>query len=260
MAPELVVQVVNYATADHLGPCLAGLRPALDGLPVSSRVAILENGSGDDLSTVAAAHAGTVEVHHSERNLGFGGGHNLLAAGHAASLLCLVNPDAVVEDPATLTRLLRELDDPGVVAAGPGLVTPAGDPQRFDHGELRGLRARVANGAGHAHWQPRRAALDVAWVSGAFLLVRRDAFEAVGGFDEGFFLYKEEEDLCLRMRRRGGRIRYVPEVRVRHVGGVVAGRDPALLAASDARFRAKHVGPVRGRVLGALYRRVTRRI
>ena len=84
------------------------------------------------------------------------------------------------------------------------------------------MRARISNGAGEAYWSVRSDGADVAWVSGACMVVERAAFETVGGFDERFFLYKEEEDLCLRLRDAGGRVRYEPAVRVSHVGSVVA--------------------------------------
>ena len=71
----------------------------------------------------------------------------------------------------------------------------------------------------------RDAPADAAWVSGAACLVARHAFDAVGGFDPGFFLYKEEEDLFLRIRRAGGRVRYLPSVRVRHDGAATASRE-----------------------------------
>lgn len=258
--PELTVQVVNYETAAYLRPCLASLLTALAATPVSSRIAVLDNGSSDDLSEIEREFAGAVDFHASAENLGFGGGQNLLAARNASPLICCVNPDVVADRADVFTRLLAALDDPAVTVAGPRLLTPAGEPQRWDHGELHGLRAAIANGAGHAHWRPRDEPADVAWVSGAFLLVRRAAFDAAGGFDAGFFLYKEEEDLCLRIRRAGGRVRYVPGAQARHVGGVVARRDPALLAASDARYRDKHLGGLRPRVLGLLYRHVSRRI
>jgi len=260
VAATLAVQIVNYRTAGYLEGCLEGVLAALDATPVASRVLVLDNASGDDLSALERRFGDRVRFVASAENLGFGGGQNRLAAAHDAGLLCCVNPDVTVERPDVFARLLGALADPGVAVAGPLLHTPDGSPQRWDHGELRGLRARVANGAGHAHWRPRAAALDVAWVSGAFLLVRREAFAAVGGFDAGFFLYKEEEDLCLRIRRRGGRVRYVPEAQAVHAGGVVAGRDPDRLAASVARFQAKHVPPARGRMLGALHRHVTRRL
>ena len=202
-----------------------------------------------------------MEFHAAPENLGFGGGHNRLAALHDAPLLCLVNPDVVVEDAAVFPRLLAALDDASVAIAGPLLRTPDGAPQRFDHGELRGVRARVANAAGHAHWRPRTATTEAAWVSGAFLLVRRSAFAAAGGFDESFFLYKEEEDLCLRIRQAGGRVLYVPAAEAVHIGSVVAGRDPERLAESVARFQDKHFpARRRRRVYDALYRGVTRRI
>ena len=93
-----------------------------------------------------------------------------------------------------------------------------------------------------------------AWVSGAACLVDRAAFDSVGGFDEAFFLFKEEEDLLLRMRRRGGRVLYLPTVRVRHEGGVVASRAEHM-PSSMARFTEKHVR--RGRLVVPLNRAVT---
>src|SRR4051812_35743714 len=234
MAPELTVQIVNYRTKEYLRPCVDSLLPALRATGRTWRIAILENGSDEDL----AEFAGDADVLVSDRNLGFGVGHNRLAAANASPLLCLLNPDVMVDRDDVFVRLLAALDEPGVVATGPLLRTPDGAPQRFDHGELRGWRAAVANGAGRAHWQPRERMTEVAWVSGAFLLVRREAFDAAEGFDEGFFLYKEEEDLCLRLRAAGGRIVYVPETSARHAGSVVAGRDPRQLAEADARYEA----------------------
>ncbi|MFL5847221.1 MAG: glycosyltransferase family 2 protein [Solirubrobacteraceae bacterium] len=260
MVPELTVQVVNYDTAAYLRPCLTSLLEALAQTPVPSQVMVLDNGSSDDLSGIEAEFGAAVAVLSSPENLGFGGGQNLLASRHAAPLICCVNPDVVTEQRDVFVRLLDALQDPAVAVAGPLLRTPDGAPQRWDHGELRGLRARVANGAGHAHWQPRTERTEVAWVSGAFLLVRRSAFGAAGGFDEGFFLYKEEEDLCLRIRRAGGRVLYCPDAAASHVGGVVAGRDPRHLEASVQRYRAKHVPGLRGRAYELLYRGVTRRI
>lgn len=260
MTPELTVQVVNYDTAEYLRPCLDSLLTALADTPTTSRVAVLDNGSSDDLADIAHEFAGAVDVHAVTENRGFGAGQNILAARNDSPLICCVNPDVVAEQPQVFTRLLDALEDPDVAVAGPLLRTPAGAPQRFDHGELHGLRARIANGAGHAHWRPRTERTEAAWVSGAFLLLRRSAFAAAGGFDEGFFLYKEEEDLCLRVRHGGGRVLYCPDAEARHVGSVVARRDPAQLEASVARYRAKHYPGLRRRVYDAVYRGVSRRI
>ncbi len=258
--PTLTVQVVNFNTVAYLRDCLRSVTAALAATPVSSRIALLDNGSGDDLGDIETEFAETVDVHVLDHNRGFGAGHNALAERNTSPLICLVNPDVVATQPDVLVRLLDVLQDPGVAVAGPQLRTATGEPQRFDHGELRGLRARIALGAGHAHWRPRSQRTEVAWVSGAFLLVRRTAFDAAGGFDEGFFLYKEEEDLCLRIRQAGGRVLYCPDAEASHVGSVVAHRDPAHLDASVTRFQAKHHAGHRRRLYDALYRHVTRRI
>jgi GT2 family glycosyltransferase len=261
VAADLIVQIVNYATKAYLRPCLTSVLAALDETPLSSRVLVLDNASGDDLTDLASELAGRVEFHAAERNLGFGGGQNLLATRGDSRLLCCLNPDVVLDHRDVFTTLLAAFEDERVAIAGPLLRTASGEPQRWDHGELHGLRARVANGAGHAHWRLRTTPAEVAWVSGAFLLARREAFAAAGGFDEGYFLYKEEEDLCLRIRRAGGRVRYVPDAQATHVGSVVAGRDPAQLAASTARYMARNFpSQRRRRLLEALYTRVTRRI
>jgi N-acetylglucosaminyl-diphospho-decaprenol L-rhamnosyltransferase len=236
VAADVAVQVVNYRTRRPLERCLASVLGDLAGL--DARVLVLDNASGDDLSELARRHP-EVEFSVAERNLGFGGGHNRLAEQHDAAALLVLNPDAAFVEPRTVARLLAALGD-GVAAVGPQLVDAAGAVDPRDHGELRGFRARIAQAAGHSHYRRRDEPADAAWVSGAACLVERRAFDAVGGFDPGFFLYKEEEDLFLRIRREGGRVRYLPSVRVRHDGAAVASRDEHL-AASVARYSRKHI-------------------
>jgi N-acetylglucosaminyl-diphospho-decaprenol L-rhamnosyltransferase len=258
---DLVVQVVNYRTKRYLPRCLDSVVAALDGGSLTSRVLVLENGSSEDLSDLASRYRGRVALHTSDVNLGFGGGHNLLASRAASSFLCCVNPDVVVTEADVFERLLESFRDPAVAIAGPLLRTESGRPQIWDHGELAGIRARVANGAGHAHWIARRDRCEAAWVSGAFMLARRSAFAAVGGFDERYFLYKEEEDLCLRLRRSHHKVVYDPTVEVTHSGGVVAARDERQLAASMDYYVTKNLpNERRRRLLEVLYLHGTRRL
>jgi N-acetylglucosaminyl-diphospho-decaprenol L-rhamnosyltransferase len=205
---------------------------------LDARVLVLDNASGDDLSELAARHP-EVEFADAEQNLGFGAGHNTLAERHDAAALLFLNPDTQFIEPRTAARLLAALGG-GVQAVGPQLVTAAGEIEPLDHGELHGFRARVAQAAGDSYYRPRAEAVDAAWVSGAACLVARRAFDGVGGFDPAFFLYKEEEDLFLRIRRAGGRVRYLPSVRVRHDGGVTGSRNDHL-PDSAARFADKHI-------------------
>jgi len=250
VAPDVAIQVVNYRTRAHLEACL----PTVLVDAPDTRVLVLDNASGDDLSGLAARHP-EVEFVAGERNLGFGAGHNLLAERHSAGALLLLNPDARFVEPRTVERLLEALGD-DVVAVGPQLVSASGEWDPRDHGELHGFRARVAQAAGSSHYRRRDSPADAAWVSGAACLIERSAFDAVGGFDPGFFLYKEEEDLFLRMRRAGGRVRYLPSVRVRHDQGVVASRDEHM-PASAARFTAKHIpSRLQRRVMPRVHRAV----
>ena len=236
MPLDVAVQVVNYRTRPHLEACLPTLLADLAEL--DHRVLVLDNASGDDLAPLAAAYPDVV-FETAERNLGFGAGHNRLAARHDARAMLFLNPDALFVEPRTVARL-REALGGGVVAVGPQLVSAAGEVDIRDHGEVRGLRARLAVAAGDSRYRRRDEPTEAAWVSGAACLVDRAAFDAVGGFDEAFFLFKEEEDLFVRIRERGGRILYLPTVRVRHEGGVVASRDEHM-ASSMSRFTDKHV-------------------
>jgi GT2 family glycosyltransferase len=258
MVTDLAVQIVNFRTEAYLARCLPSVIAALAESGLTHDVAVLENGSGDDLSHLQERFRHAVRFVTSPTNRGFGGGHNDLAATSSSGYLCVLNPDVVLTDPTIFRRLLAHFADARVAIAGPALREASGELQRWDHGELRGLRARVANAAGHAHWRPRTRPVEAAWVSGAFLVIRRSAFDAVGGFDERFFLYKEEEDLCLQVRRNGGRVIYDPSCEATHVGSVVATRRDHL-AASDAAFAAKnHPSRARRRAFGLMYR-VTRR-
>jgi GT2 family glycosyltransferase len=101
------------------------------------------------------------------------------------------------------------------------------------------VRAAIALRGGHSYWRETNTFQTVAWVSGAAMMIERAAFTDLGGFDERLFLYKEDEDLCLRLRAAGGSVIYDPMVTIRHQGSVVADRHGELNAASSY-FFAKH--------------------
>jgi GT2 family glycosyltransferase len=134
---------------------------------------------------------------------------------------------------------VRRAAEAGAQVAGPRLVTAAGTTQRWDHGEADGWRARVALASGNSYWRERSVPGRVAWVSGAAFLIERSCFDALGGFDEKLFLFKEDEELCWRVRARGGTIIYDPTLSVFHQGGVVA-RKSAHLRRSTDYFLDKH--------------------
>jgi GT2 family glycosyltransferase len=235
-APELAIQVVNYRTRSFLERCLAAVVPDVRASGIAYEISLLDNDSGEDLTDLARSIPGC-RAYTAPRNLGFGAGHNLLSAHTRARCLLVLNPDVEFVSPGTAKRLLDTLHQlDRATVAGPKLITPDGRAQRYDHGRLHGVRAQIALRGGHSHWRETNRRQNVAWVSGATMLIERAAFVAIGGFDERLFLYKEDEDLCLRLRQAGGRIIYDPGARVMHHGSVVANRREGLARASSYYF------------------------
>ena len=207
---------------------------------------LLDNASGEDLDDLAA-RVPNCRAFTAPTNLGFGGGHNFLARKTEAQYLLILNPDVEFLFPDTVRRLLLPVASVDrVKAAGPKLLTAEGQAQPYDHGRLHGLRAEIALRGGHSYWRHTGTRQEVAWVSGAAMLVERAAFVPLGGFDEKLFLYKEDEDLCLRLREGGWQVIYEPGAAIRHQGSVVADQHQELAVASNYYF-AKHFQDQRAR-------------
>jgi GT2 family glycosyltransferase len=244
------VQVVNYRTRSYLERCLATVVPDLERSGLDFEINLLDNASGESLDDLGA-RVPACRTFQAPNNLGFGGGHNLLASKTQAPYLLILNPDVEFLFPDTAAHLLQAVTSSTTVkAVGPKLVTADGRAQIHDHGQLHGVRAQIALRGGDSYWHETDTRQEVAWVSGAVLLVERDAFDSVGGFDEALFLYKEDEDLCLRLRHGGGRVIYEPAVVVRHHKSVVANRQ-AEFPRSASYFFAKHFPNRRSRQLFA---------
>jgi len=242
------VVVVSYNSADTLRACIEPLlgRPDI-------AVTVVDNASADgSLDAIAGLPVRAIEA---GRNGGFGFGCNLGMAAGDAPLVLFLNPDARIE-PHDVDRLVAVLDaEPDVALVGPRLIDGDGELipsiRRWQRASsiwaqalfLHRLFARAA-WANEIDREPQ-AYEQVAypeWISGAAMLGRRPALEAVGGFDEGFFLYCEDMDLCARLVAAGHRVRYEPSATVNHVGGHSAPRSAllAILADSRIRFARKH--------------------
>jgi len=222
------VLIVNYRAYDDLARCLTSLLPRLDA---ADEVVVVDYES--DAQKLAAAVAGhRVKTLPRPDNLGFAAGVNLGAAHTHAPNLLLLNPDTLTETPvvAVLEEWLARHPDVGVVGArvfnADGTIQPSA--RRFpDATTLFGGRSTWLTSRFPSNWFSRRnlvglesnVPVDVDWVSGACFMTRRDVFERMGGFDQGFFLYWEDADYCRRVANAGLRRMYVPTASVRHVGG-----------------------------------------
>lgn len=219
---KVSIQLINYKTKRYLAGCLEGLLNDLSGTGFEYEILVLENDSGDDLSNLEKKYKEKVSFYYSNKNLGYGGGHNYLSRIATGEHLLLLNTDLRFIEPKTIERLLDSLTVNKAAIVGPKLITEKNNVQKYDHGELTGKLAEAALNMGNSFWRSRNQITIVAWVSGAVFLITKAAFNKVGGFDENFFLYKEEEDLSLHIRQNGGVVLYDPTISILHYGSVVA--------------------------------------
>lgn len=250
--PDIDAVIVSYNSRDTLRACVAPLAALPD-----VTVTVVDNGSVDgSLESIADLDVRAIE---SGRNGGFGFGCNLGAAAGSAPLVLFVNPDARIEQD-DLDRMVAALDEePDVALVGPRLLDEEGrlmpSMRRWQRtGSTWATALFLHRVVHHAAWANEiihePAAYDGTaypeWLSGACMLARRDVLETLGGFDEGFFLYCEDMDLCARLHAAGHRVRYEPSAVVRHEGGRSAPRTGlyAILARSRMRYARKHAGPV----------------
>ena len=265
--PEVSVVVVSYRCADHLGTCLDALAQHHD---VAHEVIVVDNASGDGTAEVAGGRPGVTLVER-DANGGFARAANEGMARATGRAVLVLNPDAVVP-PGTLRACLDALwAEPDVAVLGPRVVDAQGSVDARCHrrfptawsalcfmtGLDRVLPWRSAQGY-LMRYLPDDQPADVDAVSGAFMLMRVDALHEVGGFDQQFFMYAEDIDLCMRFRAAGWRVGYRPVATVVHVGGGSGMAGQRTPAADAAAFRTmaplirKHRPGVRGAALALL--------
>lgn len=148
---------------------------------------------------------------------GFGANHNAAFARAAGKYFCVLNPDIrLTADP--FPALVSALADAGIGVAAPRIANPDGETEdsarRFP--TLWVIARKALTGAQHHDYEVTHTPFSPEWVAGMFMLFRSAVFREIGGFDERYFLYYEDVDLCRRLRRRGYDVRLVPSVSAVH--------------------------------------------
>ncbi len=268
---KCLVVIVCYKAVDLTIDCLRSLEPEIPTVP-GTKVAVCENGTGPEavraLEEAIAANGWSdwIELTAIHPNRGFTGGNNAilepaLASENPPDYFLLLNADTIVR-PGALKQLIDAADAaPEVGIIGPRLEGEDGEPQvsafRF-HRPLSELIRAADTGpitrvfAGHevVIGVPNEP-MDVEWVSFACALVRRQVFQAVGTFDEGYFLYFDDPDLCRRADAAGWTVRHWPSARVVHLCGQsnplvererLKTRRPSYFYVSRTRYFAKYYG------------------
>ena len=242
MGDEVAAVIVSYNVADLLVRCVESLRA--DGI---RRIVVVDNASADGSVEAIRRADPEVEVVPLTTNIGYGGGANRGVARTTEPHVLVLNPDVEVEPGSTKVLLEALARDPRLALVGPGIETPEGElyPSARTFPDL-------TDAAGHAFlhfvWPSnpfsRRYrmldwdhgdARDVDWVAGTHLLARRSAWDEVDGFDESFFMYMEDVDLCWRLKLAGWRVGYEPAARVTHRIGRSTDQTPYRMIAAHHR-------------------------
>jgi GT2 family glycosyltransferase len=233
---DLSIVIVNWNTGDLLRRCVDSIvttPPSLD-----YEIVVVDNASSDDslarlrgdAALAASWRDGTLRIVENAENLGFGAANNRAFALSRSPFVLLLNPDTVVTPGAIDVLADRLRSDPAIAACGPRLLNANGTlqtsvwrnpptPWEIVLANLRLYRLLPARIRGELllgpHW-PHDRRRRVRMLSAAAVLVRRTAIDAVGGFDERFHLYGEDNEWCLRMARAGWTLLFEPAALVRH--------------------------------------------
>lgn len=222
---DLSVIIVTRNTCSLTCAAIQSVLDARDDL--SKEVLLVDNGSTDGtLATVAGEFPSVIGIR-SETNLGFARANNLAAAKAQGRFLLLLNSDAEVKPDALDDAVAWMRAHPDCGVAGAQLVNPDGTLQNsianfptlatelLNKSLLRRLFPRRYPGKEQRFTDP----VEVETIVGAFMLIRRKSWDALGGLDERYFFFLEETDFCLHARRRGWRVMHLPHIRVAHGQG-----------------------------------------
>ena len=251
---ELAVVVVNHNAGNFLPACLSSIQAAAGELALD--VVLVDNASTDgSTERVVEAHP-SLRVVPNRINRGFAAAANQGVRATTAPFVFLLNPDAEIIGGSLASLVKVAADRPSAGILGPLVRNSDGSIQAsarkiptilesLGHAFLGPLAPnnRFSRSYTMAAWD-RSSEREVEWVSGSAMLVRRDAFEAVQGFDEGYFMYVEDVDICTRLREAGWSVLFSPELEVVHETGVSARNRSRRLAFEHSRsiyrYFAKH--------------------
>ncbi|MGH2740467.1 MAG: glycosyltransferase family 2 protein [Actinomycetota bacterium] len=258
MPGTLAVVVVNYNAGDYLARCIGSIYRSASDLELD--VVVIDNASRDGSTDRAKIAYPTVRVLENPVNRGFAAAANQGIRATTAPYIFLLNPDAEITG-GMLGAFVKLADDrPRAGAVGPLVRNPDGSVQPSAR-KVPGILESLVHAFVGPAWPnnpftrsytlsdwDRTTEREVEWLSGSAVLLRRAAVEEIGLYDEGFFMYVEDVDLCTRLRAAGWQVVFSPELEVTHVIGVSARGQTRRMAREHSRsiyrYFAKHArGP-----------------
>lgn len=234
--PTWAAVVVNYEAGDCLVDCVTTL--LADTSAGKVEVVVVDNASTDNSITKLRQIRPEVRIIETRKNLGYSAAANAGIAATSATIVAVCNADLRVNPGTAAALLTRFHNEPNLGAVGPAVFSASGEhfpsarkvPRLRDtvgHGTLGLLmpKNRFSRSYKELDADPKQSR-DVDWVSGAAVWLRRSAINQVGGWDDGYFMYVEDVDLCWRLGNAGWRVAYEPEGSVVHIGAVSTDRHP----------------------------------
>ncbi|MBN2412061.1 glycosyltransferase [candidate division KSB1 bacterium] len=234
----LSIIIVSYNVRDFLGQALTSIQKAVQN--ISHEIFVVDNASSDGTVEYLKKRFPDVTVLANRENLGFGRANNQAIVRSAGEYICLINPDTIVQEDtfSTLISFFEKNQKAGAV--GCKILNPDGTLQLacrrsfptpwVAFTKIAGLakifpKSRLFGRYNLTYLDPGKTT-QVEAISGSFMLIRRAVIDSVGGFDEHFFMYGEDLDLCYRIREAGREIYYVPETQIVHFKGESSKKSP----------------------------------
>jgi len=226
----VTVVIVSYNTREILSNCLDALFS--NSMSKEMEVFVVDNDSRDQSAAMVSERYPQVHLIANRQNLGFAAANNQAFRQASGEYIVLLNPDAYV-GPSSIPNAVRFMEShPECGLCGGKIISPEGrlepSARRFPSPltkllTLSGLRAKFPSSrwlnwhefGDFAHDRP----MEVDWVPGTFTIVRKAMLDSIGPFDERFFIYYEETDLCLRAKKAGWKVFFIPDAEVMHIGG-----------------------------------------
>ena len=223
---EISFIIVNYRSERYLKKCVASLFNKTKN--ISFEIIIVNNDKNNlkpfsaEIKRETEENAESLKIINAGKNLGFGRANNIGAKKAKGNFLCFLNPDALLIS-ENIGEIIKEFKKNSEIGAiGPRLISEFNKTQWWCAGVEITLWDLIKNNLGiiksRKIWESQ-VKKEADWVSGAALFVPRPLFLKLGGFDESFFMYFEDIDLCKRIKKLGKRVIYFPGVKVRHWGG-----------------------------------------
>lgn len=243
---SLAIVIVTYNSRQEIDACLESL--VGHTAPFPTTITVVDNQSPDGTAAYVREKWPSVRVVDAGGNVGFSKANNIGIRTTDSEYVLLMNPDTVAP-PGAIQTLVRGLAaHPEAAIAGARLLSPTGFPELswgLPIGPWNELKQKVFSRLYHRKVRSvvrkvdklSRQAREVAWVSGACMVIRRADLEAVGLLDERFFMYTEDVDLCVRMAAHNRRVLYVAGAEVLHHRGRSAGRNPE----TERRYHQSHL-------------------